>query len=76
LAKKHAALRDSIIEVLTKAREEAGISQRELSRKLKEAATYIQEIEAGQHRVRAEEFIVIARALNREPAELLREAYE
>jgi ribosome-binding protein aMBF1 (putative translation factor) len=72
LAKKHAALRSAIIEVLIEAREECGISQRALSRKLDESATYIQEVEAGQHRVRTEEFVAIAEAMGKDPVDLFR----
>jgi ribosome-binding protein aMBF1 (putative translation factor) len=68
---KYAARRRAIIAVLTEAREQAGLSQRELSAKLDEATTYVHEIENGQHRVRTEEFVAIAEALGIDPLELL-----
>ena len=70
--RKHPARRRAIIEVLREAREAADVSQRALSEALGEAATYVHEIEAGQHGVRVEEFIAIAQQLGIEPDELLR----
>jgi transcriptional regulator with XRE-family HTH domain len=70
--RKHPARRRAIIAVLREAREEAKLSQRALSDALDEAATYVHEIEAGQHGVRTEEFIAIAEVLGIEPDELLR----
>lgn len=69
--RKYAARRRAIVSVLTEAREQAGVSQRALSDKLGEAATYIHEVESGQHGVRTEEFIAIAEALEIDPLDLL-----
>jgi len=70
--RKHAARRRAIVYVLREARIAAGLSQRALSKKLGEAATYIHEIETGQHGVRVEEFIALADALAVDVQELLR----
>jgi ribosome-binding protein aMBF1 (putative translation factor) len=70
--RKYPGRRRAVINALQEARETAGLSQRALSAKLKEAPTYVHEIEAGQHSVRVEEFIAIAEALGVEPVELLK----
>lgn len=57
---------------IEEARTAAGLSQRALSRALKEHDTYIYEIEAGQHGVRVEELIAIAEAIGIDPEDLFR----
>ena len=57
--------------VLVKARTDAGLNQTELARKLKRSQSFVSKIEAGERRMDVVEFIEIARALGREPAELL-----
>ncbi len=71
--RKHPALRRAVINAIRSKRSERGLSQRALSEKLREHATYIYEIEAGQHAVRIEEFIAIAKGLEIDPHELLDE---
>lgn len=63
----------AVVSALKNAREKAGLSQRELSRKLKQGVTYIQEIESGERGVQTAEFIEIALACDRNPAELIDE---
>jgi transcriptional regulator with XRE-family HTH domain len=58
------------------ARKGAGLSQHELARKLKRSQSFIAKIEVGERRIDVVEFIEIARALGREPAELLSRALE
>jgi transcriptional regulator with XRE-family HTH domain len=62
--------------VLVEARKSAGISQQELARRLKRSQSFIAKIEVGERRIDVVEFIEIARALGREPAELLTQALE
>ena len=61
---------------LVQARKSAGLSQHELARKLKRSQSFIAKIEVGERRIDVVEFIEIARALGREPAELLSRALE
>ena len=56
------------------ARKEAGISQQELARRLKRSQSFIAKIEVGERRIDVVEFIEIARALGREPVDLLAHA--
>ncbi len=62
--------------VLVEARRGEGISQQELARRLKRSQSFIAKIEVGERRIDVVEFIEIARALGREPAELLTQALE
>ncbi len=66
----------SLCAVLVEARKSAGISQQELARRLKRSQSFIAKIEVGERRIDVVEFIEIARALGREPAELLTQALE
>ncbi|MDA8383281.1 MAG: helix-turn-helix transcriptional regulator [Betaproteobacteria bacterium] len=59
---------------LVEARIEAGISQQELARRLKRSQSFIAKIEVGERRIDVVEFIEIARALGREPVDLLAHA--
>ena len=62
--------------VLVEARRGEGISQQELARRLKRSQSFIAKIEVGERRIDVVEFIEIARALGREPTELLAQALE
>jgi transcriptional regulator with XRE-family HTH domain len=62
--------------MLVEARKGAGISQQELARRLKRSQSFIAKIEVGERRIDVVEFIEIARALGREPTELLAQALE
>jgi transcriptional regulator with XRE-family HTH domain len=57
---------------LQKAREAAGLSQRQLSARLREVNNYIQRIESGQRDVTVTEFVRIANAIGVDPCKLLR----
>ena len=57
--------------VLVEARKGAGLSQEELARRLRRSQSFIAKIEVGERRLDVLEFIEIARALNRDPSELL-----
>lgn len=53
-----------VVYAISASREEKGVSQRELSRKLKRHPTYIQRIEAMQRNLNVAEFLEIAEALD------------
>ena len=53
------------------ARKSAGLSQQELARRLKRSQSFIAKLEVGERRVDVVEFIEIARALGKDPTELL-----
>jgi len=57
--------------VLVEARKGAELSQEELARRLRRSQSFIAKIEVGERRLDVLEFIEIARALNRDPSELL-----
>lgn len=58
------------------ARKGAGLSQQELARRLKRSQSFIAKLEVGERRVDVVEFIEIARALGKEPTELLSRVLE
>ena len=58
------------------ARKSAGLSQQELARRLKRSQSFIAKLEVGERRVDVIEFIEIARALGKEPTELLSRVLE
>lgn len=62
---------DCLREVIREAREEAGLSRRELSLKLKMPAHAIAKVERGLRLLDVVELIDIAEAVGRDPAELL-----
>lgn len=64
----------AIIEAIRTARDAAGISQRQLSTRLREGPTFVQRIESGDRDVTVAEFIRIAVALEIDPSELFRRA--
>lgn len=62
---------DKFLELLREAREEKGISQRELSRLLGQQFTYIVKIERGTRRTDVVELVEICLALQIDPAHLV-----
>ena len=71
---KYPARQRAIVAALRKAREAAGLSQRQLSEKLREPPNWIQRIESLERRVDVAEFIAIAGAVEADAVQLLREA--
>lgn len=63
-----------IVTAIAEARQEAGLSKRELSVRLGETNTFMQKIENGGRNVAVQDFIRIARAIGIDPCELLRRA--
>ena len=70
---KYSARQRAVAAALRKAREAAGMSQRQLSERLQQPANWIQRIESLERRVDVAEFIAIAKAVGADPAELFRE---
>lgn len=58
--------------ILAEARERAGLSARELARRMKKPHNYIARIESMERHVTVEEFVAIARALEVRAATLMR----
>jgi len=58
--------------VIAAAREEAGLTQRELAARLKRPHSVIGMIESNQRQVNVPEFIAMAEAMNADPADLFR----
>ncbi|HVZ35657.1 MAG TPA: helix-turn-helix transcriptional regulator [Polyangiaceae bacterium] len=69
---KFPARQRAIVAALRTAREEAGLSQRALSAKLRESTTYIHMIEGLRRDVSVAEFMEIAKAVGVAPDELMR----
>ena len=69
---KHRAL----IAVIVKARRAAGLSQRQLTEKLKRSNSFVWKFEAGERQINALEFIEIARVLGSKASTLLSEIDE
>lgn len=59
--------------VITKARQDRGLSQRDLAARLKRPHSVIGMIESHQRQVNVAEFIAIAEAMNADPADLFRQ---
>ena len=73
---KYSARQRAVAAALRKAREGAGLSQRQLSERLQQPPNWIQRIESLERRVDVAEFIAIARALGADPAELFQGALD
>jgi len=63
----------SFIRRLAEARAAAGVTQVELARRLSKPQSFISKIERSERRLDVFEFCAIARALGKEPPDLLRE---
>jgi transcriptional regulator with XRE-family HTH domain len=59
-----------MLRILRQAREDAGLSQRELARKLGVHASWVAKVELGERRLDVVEFIQMARALGKDPKRL------
>lgn len=62
---------DTLLQTIQQARERAGLSQREVGRRLQFHATVYGKIERGERSVDVVEFVAIARAIGIDPIELL-----
>lgn len=63
----------ALIAALVEAREEAGLTQRQLAAKLRRSDSFVWKIEAGERRVDVLEFIEIAQCLGVEAIELMKQ---
>jgi transcriptional regulator with XRE-family HTH domain len=61
-----------LVEVLTTARRDSGLTQAELAGRIGKDQSYISIIEGSQRRVDVLEFYALARAMGRDPVELFR----
>jgi transcriptional regulator with XRE-family HTH domain len=64
---------DRLRAILKKARKEQGLTQQELAIRLKRKQSFVTKYETGERRLDVIEFLEIASALGRDPAELLAE---
>jgi transcriptional regulator with XRE-family HTH domain len=62
----------SLMSALTRARTDAGMSQRELAERLNRAHSFVGKIESGERQLNVLEFCDYARVLGVDPADLLR----
>jgi transcriptional regulator with XRE-family HTH domain len=58
----------ALISILVAARQQAGLTQRDLATRLKRPHSFVGRVEAGDRRVDVIEFIEIARVLDADPA--------
>ena len=61
---------DALIALLVKARQEAGITQRDLAHLLKRPRSFVSRIESGERRLDVVEFVAVAAALKIDPVAL------
>lgn len=66
----------AIVDAIASARRDAGLSQRQLSERLRQAINFVQRIESGERDISVAEFIAIARAIDIDPCDLLRRALQ
>ncbi len=68
------SIRRRLASEIAKERRAAGLSQRELARRLKRSPAYVSKLEAGLASVSVVQFVDIARALGVDPVKLLSRA--
>jgi len=66
----HSAEYIALREVLIEARKRVGLTQAEVARRLERPQSFVAKYEAGERKLDVVEFVTLARALEREPAEL------
>lgn len=59
-----------LVSVLTEARQDSGLTQAELAKRVGKDQTFISIIERGQRRVDVLEFVALARAMEADPIQL------
>jgi len=62
-----------LLDLLIGLREEKGLSQRELSKKLKRVQTYVSKYERGERRLDVIEFLEIVKALEADPQKVIKQ---
>ena len=68
------ARHQALLSVMAQARVKAGLSQRQLSAKLKVSVNYVQRIESGERDVGVDEFVEFSEAVGADPIDLLKQA--
>lgn len=63
-----------IIELLVRARKDAGLTQADLGKRLGQRQTFVSKFELGERRLDVAEFIAVCRALEVDPHSLLDKA--
>lgn len=64
---------DVFLEVLTAARTAQGLTQSIVSRRLKKPQSFVSKYESGERRLDVVEFFAVCKALDKDPAALLKE---
>ena len=62
-----------LLSLLVSLREERGLSQRTLSKKLKKVQTYVSKYERGERRLDVIEFLEITKALDADPHQIVKQ---
>jgi transcriptional regulator with XRE-family HTH domain len=57
---------------MIKAREEAGLTQAKLARRLGKSQSFVAKYEGGERRIDVVEFLVLARAIGTDPVRMLK----
>ena len=68
----HSAGQAAFCDLMIGARETAGLTQRELAKRLRRPQSFVAKYEGGERRVDVVEFIVICRAIETDPNKLLK----
>ena len=68
----HSAGQSALCELMVKARKSAGLTQRELAKRLHKPQSFAAKYEGGERRVDVLEFIEICKAIEADPNKLLR----
>jgi transcriptional regulator with XRE-family HTH domain len=63
----------ALISALREARESAGLTQKEVAKKLRRPQSFVSAYESGDRKIDVLEFVRITRAVGMEPSELLRQ---
>ncbi|UWQ90490.1 helix-turn-helix domain-containing protein [Rhodobacteraceae bacterium M382] len=61
----------ALVEALIQARKDAGLSQATLAERLRCHQSFVARIESGQRRIDVPELVILCRALNADPVEVL-----
>jgi transcriptional regulator with XRE-family HTH domain len=68
----HSKAEATLRALLRGAREKAGLTQHELAKRLKKPQSFVAKYETGERRLDVIEFVVITRAMDADPAKLMR----
>lgn len=68
----HSAEQKVFLDLLVKARKNAGLTQQEVASRLKKSQSFVARYEGGERRIDVVEFLEVARALDADPVRLLK----